>query len=69
MALGLEQCGLRQLLLVCSAVPSEGFRSFVAYDYEGGFDGQTTQFAITNVSAEAQNRPHHGVDRLFGRDP
>ena len=27
---------------------------FVAYDYEGGFDGQTTQLAITNVSAEAQ---------------
>jgi hypothetical protein len=27
---------------------------FVAYDYEGGFDGQTTQIAITNVSSEAQ---------------
>jgi hypothetical protein len=27
---------------------------FVSYDYEGGFDGQTTQFAITNVSSEAQ---------------
>jgi hypothetical protein len=27
---------------------------FVAYDYEGGFEGQTTQLAITNVSSEAQ---------------
>ncbi len=27
---------------------------FVAYDYDGGFDGATTQFAITNVSSEAQ---------------
>jgi hypothetical protein len=27
---------------------------FVAYDYEGGFDGQTTLFSITNVSSEAQ---------------
>jgi len=27
---------------------------FVAFDYEGGFDGQTTIFSITNVSSEAQ---------------
>jgi hypothetical protein len=27
---------------------------FVSYDYDGGFEGQTTQFAITNVSSEAQ---------------
>ena len=27
---------------------------FVAYDYDGGFEGTTTQFAITNVSSEAQ---------------
>ena len=27
---------------------------FVAFDYEGGFDGDTTQVAITNVSSEAQ---------------
>ncbi len=27
---------------------------FVAFDYEGGFDGDTTQIAITNVSSEAQ---------------
>ena len=27
---------------------------FVAFDYEGGFDGDTTQLAITNVSSEAQ---------------
>lgn len=27
---------------------------FVAFDYEGGFNGQTTQIAITNVSSEAQ---------------
>ncbi len=27
---------------------------FVAYDYEGGSTGQTTLFAITNVSSEAQ---------------
>ena len=27
---------------------------FVAYDYDGGTEGQTTQFAITNVSSDAQ---------------
>jgi len=27
---------------------------FVAYDYDGGFSGDTTIFSITNVSAEAQ---------------
>ena len=27
---------------------------FVSYDYEGGFDGATTQIAITNVSSDAQ---------------
>ncbi len=27
---------------------------FVAFDYEGGYNGQTTQIAITNVSSEAQ---------------
>ncbi len=27
---------------------------FVAYDYNGGYDGTTTLFAITNVSSEAQ---------------
>ena len=27
---------------------------FVAYDYEGGTDGQTTMFSVTNVSSDAQ---------------
>ena len=54
MALGLSSVAYANY---CSfdAVPSATLLfPFVAYDYEGGFDGQTTQFAITNVSAEAQ---------------
>ncbi|HSO22699.1 MAG TPA: hypothetical protein VLT81_07315 [Chondromyces sp.] len=54
MALGLSSVAYANY---CSfdAVPSATLLfPFVAYDYEGGFDGQTTQLAITNVSAEAQ---------------
>ncbi len=54
MALGLSSVAYANY---CSfdAVPAATLLfPFVAYDYEGGFDGQTTQLAITNVSAEAQ---------------
>jgi hypothetical protein len=54
MALGLSSVAYANY---CSfdAVPSATLLfPFVAYDYEGGFDGQTTQFAITNVSSESQ---------------
>jgi len=59
MAVGVMFLGLSSVAYAnyCSfdAVPSATLLfPFVAYDYEGGFDGQTTQFAITNVSSESQ---------------